>query len=162
VRPRKPIRNAGERHLGGDRLLLRLAVMWRGAYEAIGSRPSAPWRTSCSATVGLRPHLSALDFHLGPVAEVALVWRPGEERAMRPSSTPCSALPAETVVVGAAEGDAAAAGLPRWPSGPPWAAGPPPTCASTTSGQLPVTSRTRSHASSTLGYNPDRVAGEVS
>jgi hypothetical protein len=62
---------------------------------------------------GFGRYLSALDFHLGPVAEVALVWRPGEERGMAPLlDTVFARYQPNRVVVGAAEGAPGAGGLP--------------------------------------------------
>jgi len=62
---------------------------------------------------GFGRYLSALDFHLGPVAEIALVWRPGDERALAPLvDTVFARYQPNRVVVGAPEGSPEAAGLP--------------------------------------------------
>jgi uncharacterized protein YyaL (SSP411 family) len=62
---------------------------------------------------GFGRYLSALDFHLGPVAEVALVWRAGAEEAIAPLvATVFGRYQPNRVVVGAAAGSAAADGLP--------------------------------------------------
>jgi len=62
---------------------------------------------------GFGRYLSALDFHLGPVAEVAIVWRPGGERGVAPLvDTVFGRYQPNRVVVGAAEGAVAGAGLP--------------------------------------------------
>jgi hypothetical protein len=95
--------------------LLRLAVVTGEArYEAIALaalRPMADLMERYPS--GFGRYLCALDFHLGPVAEVALVWRPGEERAAAPLvDTVFGRYQPNRVVVGAAEGVPAAAGLP--------------------------------------------------
>ena len=95
--------------------LLRLAVMvGEERYQAIALEALRPMADLMQRyPSGFGRYLSALDFHLGPVAEVALVWRPGEERAMGPLlDTVFGRYQPNRVVVGAAEGDAAAAGLP--------------------------------------------------
>jgi len=95
--------------------LLRLAVITgeeryqKTALDAL--RPMADLMQRYPS--GFGRYLSALDFHLGPVAEVALVWRSGEERALGPLlDTVFGRYQPNRVVVGAAEGDATAAGLP--------------------------------------------------
>jgi uncharacterized protein YyaL (SSP411 family) len=95
--------------------LLRLAViLGEVRYETIALaalRPMADLMQRYPS--GFGRYLSALDFHLGPVAEVALVWRPGEERAVAPLlDTVFGRYQPNRVVVGAAEGDPAGAGLP--------------------------------------------------
>ena len=95
--------------------LLRLAVIvGEERYEAIALKALRPMADLMQRyPSGFGRYLSALDFHLGPVAEVALVWRPGEERAVGPLlDTVFGRYRPNRVVVGAAEGDAAAAGLP--------------------------------------------------
>ena len=95
--------------------LLRLAVIvGEERYEAIALKALRPMVDLMQRyPSGFGRYLSALDFHLGPVAEVALVWRPGEERAMGPLlDTVFGRYQPNRVVVGAAEGEAAAAGLP--------------------------------------------------
>ena len=95
--------------------LLRLAViLGEERYETIALaalRPMADLMQRYPS--GFGRYLCALDFHLGPVAEVALVWRPGEERAVAPLlDTVFGRYQPNRVVVGAAEGDPAGAGLP--------------------------------------------------
>jgi uncharacterized protein len=95
--------------------LLRLAViLGEERHETIALaalRPMADLMQRYPS--GFGRYLSALDFHLGPVAEVALVWRPGEERAVAPLlDTVFGRYQPNRVVVGAAEGDPAGAGLP--------------------------------------------------
>ncbi len=95
--------------------LLRLAVIvGEERYEAIALKALRPMADLMQRyPSGFGRYLSALDFHLGPVAEVALVWRPGEERALGPLlDTVFGRYQPNRVVVGAAEGEAAAAGLP--------------------------------------------------
>jgi uncharacterized protein len=95
--------------------LLRLAVIvGEERYEAIALKALRPMADLMQRyPSGFGRYLSALDFHLGPVAEVALVWRPGEERAMGPLlDTVFGRYQPNRVVVGAPEGAAAAAGLP--------------------------------------------------
>ena len=95
--------------------LLRLAIVTGlERYETIALQALRPMADIMQKyPSGFGRYLSALDFHLGPVAEVALVWPPGGERG--------AALLAETlfrryqpnrVVVGAAAGAPGAAGLP--------------------------------------------------
>ena len=95
--------------------LLRLAIVTGlERYETIALQALRPMADIMQKyPSGFGRYLSALDFHLGPVAEVALVWPPGGERG--------AALLAETlfrryqpnrVVVGAAAGSPGAAGLP--------------------------------------------------
>jgi uncharacterized protein YyaL (SSP411 family) len=62
---------------------------------------------------GFGRYLAALDFHLGPVVEVALVWPPGGEGAAVPLlGTVFGRYQPNRVVVGSAEGSPAATGLP--------------------------------------------------
>ena len=95
--------------------LLRLAViLGEERYEAIALaalRPMADLMQRYPS--GFGRYLSALDFHLGPVAELALVWPRGQERAVAPLlDTVFARYQPNRVVVGAAEGDPAGAGLP--------------------------------------------------
>ncbi|HJV55719.1 MAG TPA: thioredoxin domain-containing protein [Methylomirabilota bacterium] len=95
--------------------LLRLAViLGEERYEATALaalRPMADLMQRYPS--GFGRYLSALDFHLGPVAEVALVWPRGQERAVAPLlDTVFGRYQPNRVVVGAAEGDPAGAGLP--------------------------------------------------
>ena len=95
--------------------LLRLAVVpGEERYEAAALaalRPMADLMQRYPS--GFGRYLSALDFHLGPVAEVALVWRAGERAALAPLlGTVFARYQPNRVVVGAEEGAAGAAGLP--------------------------------------------------
>jgi uncharacterized protein YyaL (SSP411 family) len=95
--------------------LLRLAVvLGEERYEAAALaalRPMADLMQRYPS--GFGRYLSALDFHLGPVAEVALVWRAGERAALAPLlGTVVARYQPNRVVVGAEEGAAGAAGLP--------------------------------------------------
>jgi uncharacterized protein YyaL (SSP411 family) len=95
--------------------LLRLAVvLGEERYEASALKALRPMADLMQRyPSGFGRYLSALDFHLGPVAEVALVWRPGEERALAPLlDTVFGRYQPNRVLVGAAEGSAAGAGLP--------------------------------------------------
>jgi uncharacterized protein len=95
--------------------LLRLAVVvGEEQYEAVALKALRPMADLMQRyPSGFGRYLSALDFHLGPVAEVALVWRPGQERALAPLlDTVFGRYQPNRVVVGAAEGDPAGAGLP--------------------------------------------------
>ena len=95
--------------------LLRLAVaLGEERYETIALaalRPMADLMQRYPS--GFGRYLSALDFHLGPVAEIALVWRDGQRAALAPLlGTVYGRYQPNRVVVGAAEGAAGAAGLP--------------------------------------------------
>jgi uncharacterized protein YyaL (SSP411 family) len=95
--------------------LLRLAVvLGEERYEAAALaalRPMADLMQRYPS--GFGRYLSALDFHLGPVAEVALVWRAGERATLAPLlGTVLARYQPNRVVVGAEEGAAGAAGLP--------------------------------------------------
>ena len=95
--------------------LLRLAVvLGEERYEAAALaalRPMADLMQRYPS--GFGRYLSALDFHLGPVAEVALVWRAGERATFAPLlGTVLARYQPNRVVVGAEEGAAGAAGLP--------------------------------------------------
>jgi len=95
--------------------LLRLAVvLGEERYEAVALKALRPMADLMQRyPSGFGRYLSALDFHLGPVAEVALVWRPGEERGMAPLlGTVFGRYQPNRVVVGAAEGTPGASGLP--------------------------------------------------
>ena len=95
--------------------LLRLAIVTGEArYETVALAALRPMADIMQRyPSGFGRYLSALDFHLGPVAEVALVWRPGEERSATPLlGTVFGRYQPNRVVVGAAEGAPAAAGLP--------------------------------------------------
>ena len=93
--------------------LLRLAVvLGETRYEATALaalRPMADLMQRYPS--GFGRYLSALDFHLGPVAEIALVWRAGDRAALAPLlGTVYGRYQPNRVIVGAEEG--AAAGLP--------------------------------------------------
>ena len=95
--------------------LLRLAVvLGETRYEATALaalRPMADLMQRYPS--GFGRYLSALDFHLGPVAEIALVWRAGDRAALAPLlGTVYGRYQPNRVIVGAEEGAAAAAGLP--------------------------------------------------
>ncbi|HEX6082539.1 MAG TPA: thioredoxin domain-containing protein [Methylomirabilota bacterium] len=95
--------------------LLRLAVvLGETRYEATALaalRPMADLMQRYPS--GFGRYLSALDFHLGPVAEIALVWRAGDRSALTPLlGAVYGRYQPNRVIVGAEEGAAAAAGLP--------------------------------------------------
>ncbi|MGH7365514.1 MAG: thioredoxin domain-containing protein, partial [Candidatus Rokuibacteriota bacterium] len=95
--------------------LLRLAIVTgQERYEAIAVKALRPMADVMQKyPSGFGRYLSALDFHLGPVAEVALVWPAGGERAAAPlHQTVFRRYQPNRVVVGAAAGAPAAAGLP--------------------------------------------------
>jgi hypothetical protein len=93
--------------------LLRLAVFsGEERYEKLAVsalRPMADLMSSHPA--GFGRYLGALDFHLGPVAEVALVWPAGGDAAPLLKEVFGRYLP-NRAVVGAPAGSAAAGGLP--------------------------------------------------
>ena len=95
--------------------LLRLAVvLGEERYETVALKALRPMADLMQRhPSGFGRYLSALDFHLGPVAEVALVWRPGDERGVAPlRATVFGRYQPNRVVVGAAEGAPGADGLP--------------------------------------------------
>ena len=99
--------------------LLRLAVvLGEERYEATALEALRPMADLMQRyPSGFGRYLSALDFHLGPVAEVALVWRPDRAGDRPPALAPLldtvfGRYQPNRVVVGAAEGSPAAAGLP--------------------------------------------------
>ena len=93
--------------------LLRLAVFFgEERYETIAGkalRPMADLMTRYPS--GFGRYLSALDFHLGPVAEVALVWPEGADARSLVAATFRGFRP-NRLVAAATAGSAAAAGLP--------------------------------------------------
>ena len=93
--------------------LFRLAVLFGDErYEALALkalRPLADLMTRYPS--GFGRYLSALDFHLGPVAEVALVWPDSAGAGPLVETTFRRYMP-NRLVVGAAEGSPAGAGLP--------------------------------------------------
>ena len=93
--------------------LLRLAVLFgEDRYEILALkalRPMADLMTRYPS--GFGRYLSALDFHLGPVAEVALVWPDGSGPDVL-AETAFSRYMPNRVVVGAPAGSAAGMGLP--------------------------------------------------
>ena len=95
--------------------LLRLAVvLGEERYEVTALRALRPMADLMQRyPSGFGRYLSALDFHLGPVAEIALVWPPGEERALTPLiDTVFGRYQPNRVVVGAPAGSPAATGVP--------------------------------------------------
>jgi uncharacterized protein len=93
--------------------LLKLAVLFGDErYEAVAVkalRPMADLMTRYPS--GFGRYLSALDFHLGPVAEVALVWPEGADAASL-TATAFQGYRPNRLVVGAPAGSPAAKGLP--------------------------------------------------
>jgi hypothetical protein len=95
--------------------LLRLAIVTgEERHEAVALQALRPMADVMQKyPSGFGRYLSALDFHLGPVAEVALVWPAGAERAATPLlETVFRRYQPNRVVVGAAAGAPGAAGLP--------------------------------------------------
>jgi hypothetical protein len=95
--------------------LLKLAIVTgEERYEAVALQALRPMADVMQKyPSGFGRYLSALDFHLGPVAEVALVWPAGAEAAVAPlAETVFRRYQPNRVVVGAAAGAAGAAGLP--------------------------------------------------
>jgi len=93
--------------------LLKLAVFFgEESLEAVALkalRPMADLMTRYPS--GFGRYLSALDFHLGPVAEVALVWPLGGDAGALVAAAFQGYRP-NRLVVGAAAGSSAIAGLP--------------------------------------------------
>jgi uncharacterized protein YyaL (SSP411 family) len=93
--------------------LLKLAVFFgEERYEAVAIkalRPMADLMTRYPS--GFGRYLSALDFHLGPVAEVALVW-PDRADAAALTATAFQGYRPNRLVVGAPANSPAAQGLP--------------------------------------------------
>jgi uncharacterized protein YyaL (SSP411 family) len=93
--------------------LLKLAVLFgEERFEAVALkalRPIADLMTRYPS--GFGRYLSALDFHLGPVAEVALVWPAGGDAGSL-VATAFQGYRPNRLVVGSAAGSSAAAGLP--------------------------------------------------
>ncbi len=95
--------------------LLRLAVvLGEERYEALALRALRPMADLMQRyPSGFGRYLSALDFHLGPVADIALLWPAGHERAVAPLvDAVFGRYQPNRVVVGAAEGSPGADGLP--------------------------------------------------
>jgi hypothetical protein len=95
--------------------LLRLAIVTgEERYETIALQALRPMADIMQKyPSGFGRYLCALDFHLGPVAEVALVWPAGAERAAAPLlETVFRRYQPNRVVVGAAAAAPGAAGLP--------------------------------------------------
>jgi len=94
--------------------LLRLAVFFgEERYEPLALKALRP----VTDLMGRHPsgfgrYLTALDFHLGPVAEVALVWPVGPDDAAPLVREVFGRYLPNRVVVGAAQGSPAAAGMP--------------------------------------------------
>jgi uncharacterized protein YyaL (SSP411 family) len=116
VRPRNIFDNAVPRGTSVTiEWLLKLAIVTgEERYEAVALEALRPMADVVQKyPSGFGRYLSALDFHLGPVAEVALVWPPGAERAAVPlAETVFRRYQPNRVVVGAAAGAPGAAGLP--------------------------------------------------
>ena len=93
--------------------LLRLAVFsGEERYEKLAISALRPMADLMSRhPAGFGRYLGALDFHLGPVAEVALVWPAGGDAAPLLKEVFGRYLP-NRAVVGAPAGSAAAGGLP--------------------------------------------------
>jgi uncharacterized protein YyaL (SSP411 family) len=93
--------------------LMRLGILFgEERHEALALkalRPMADLMTRYPS--GFGRYLSALDFHLGPVAEVALVWPDGSGPAPLAETVFGRYMP-NRVVVGAAAGSPAGSGLP--------------------------------------------------
>jgi uncharacterized protein len=95
--------------------LLRLAIVTGlERYETIALQALRPMADVMQKyPSGFGRYLCALDFHLGPVAEVALVWPAGGERAAaRLAEAVFRRYQPNRVVVGSAAGAPGAAGLP--------------------------------------------------
>jgi hypothetical protein len=95
--------------------LLKLGIVTGEArYEAVALAALRPMADVMQRyPSGFGRYLGALDFHLGPVAEVALVWPAGASPAVAPLvDTVFRRYQPNRVVVGAAAGAADAAGIP--------------------------------------------------
>jgi len=94
--------------------LLRLAVFFgEERYEPLALKALRPMADLMGRhPSGFGRYLTALDFHLGPVAEVALVWPAGPEDAASLVREIFGRYLPNRVVVGAAQGSPAAAGMP--------------------------------------------------
>jgi uncharacterized protein YyaL (SSP411 family) len=116
VRPRNIFDNAvpSGTSVAVDWLLRLSVVVGEERYEAVALRALRPMADLMQRhPSGFGRYLSALDFHLGPVAEIALVWPPGREQTLAPLlDTVFGRYQPNRVVVGAAEGSPGAAGLP--------------------------------------------------
>jgi len=93
--------------------LLRLAVVFgEERYEALALKALRPMADLMSRyPSGFGRYLAALDFHLGPVAEVAFVW-PDESGPGRLAETAFRRFMPNRLVVGAAAGSPARTDLP--------------------------------------------------
>jgi uncharacterized protein YyaL (SSP411 family) len=93
--------------------LLRLAILFgEERYEALALkalRPMADLMTRYPS--GFGRYLAALDFHLGPVAEIALVWSDGSGPGLLAETAFRGYMP-NRLVVGAGAGSPARTGLP--------------------------------------------------
>jgi uncharacterized protein YyaL (SSP411 family) len=101
--------------------LLRLSVVvGEPRYEAIALEALRPMADLLARhPSGFGRYLSALDFHLGPVAEVALVWPAGDGGPAALLREVWSRYQPNRVVVGAPAGDPSGAGLPLLADRPP-------------------------------------------
>ena len=127
--------------------LLRLAILTgEDRYERLAMtalRPMADLLRRYPS--GFGRYLAALDFHLGPVAEVALVWPSGSgaDAADDLRRTVFSRYLPNRILAGAREGDAAASGLPLLADRPAADGKPTAYVCRRYVCQLPVTSRGR-------------------
>ncbi|HET8577489.1 MAG TPA: thioredoxin domain-containing protein [Methylomirabilota bacterium] len=94
--------------------LLRLAIVFGEArYEAVALKALRPMADLMGRhPSGFGHYLTALDFHLGPVAEVALVWPAGADGAGSLVDEVFTRYVPNRVVVGAPQGSPTAAGMP--------------------------------------------------
>jgi uncharacterized protein YyaL (SSP411 family) len=96
--------------------LLRLGVLLgEDRYEALALKALRPMADLMRRyPSGFGRYLGALDFHLGPIAEVALVWPAGSDGARLDalSRVVFARYQPNRVVMGGAEGDAGSAGIP--------------------------------------------------
>jgi uncharacterized protein YyaL (SSP411 family) len=95
-------------------LLLRLAAhTGEASYERQALRALRPMADVMARyPTGFGRYLASLDFHLGPVAEVALVWPAGKDAAGPLLDTVFGRYLPNRVVAGTSEGATGAAGLP--------------------------------------------------
>jgi hypothetical protein len=117
VRPRNLFDNAvpSGSSVAIDWLLHLAVLLGDDRYEALALKALRPMADLMARhPSGFGRYLSALDFHLGPVAEIGVIWPAGSDGgAAAPLLDAAFAryLP-NRVVAGAREGDPAAAGLP--------------------------------------------------
>jgi uncharacterized protein YyaL (SSP411 family) len=121
VRPRNLFDNAVPSGTSvASEWLLRLAILFgEERYEVVALkalRPMADLMTRYPS--GFGRYLAALDFHLGPVAEVALVWPDGAGAGPLGETALAGYMP-NRLVVGASAGSPAGEGLPLLADRPP-------------------------------------------